>query len=75
MLNLIVRTHKLTLESQIFDEKACTIKPGSFLDFWFPERSREECMEAAIAVIPRPSLLLSLFCLLTSHANVQSAKV
>ena len=31
--------------------------PVSFLDFWSPNRSREECMEAAIAVIPRLSLL------------------
>ena len=52
-------------------------KPVSLLDFWSPKRCREECMEAAaaIAVIPRPSLLLSLFCLVTCHANVQSAKV
>ena len=64
----------MTLESKIFDEKALD-KPVSFLDFWSPKRSREECMEAAIAVIPRPSLLLSLFCLVKSHANVQSAKV
>ena len=64
----------MTLESQIFDEKALKDKAVSFLDFWSPKRSREEFMEAAIAVIPRPSLLLSLFCLVTSHANVQSAK-
>ena len=37
----------MTLESQIFDEKALD-KPVSFLDFWSPKRSREERMEAAI---------------------------
>ena len=40
-----------------------------FPDFWSPDRSHKESMEAAIAVISRPSLLLSLFCLVTSNAN------
>ena len=54
-----LRNTQMTLECQIFYEKALN-KPVSFLDFWSPNRSREECMGAAIAVIPRPSLLLSL---------------
>ena len=44
-------------------------KPVSFLNFWSTIHSRKECMEAAIAVIPRRSLLLSHFCVVTSQAN------
>ena len=57
---------------------ACAkISPESlFLMFWSPKRSREECMEAAIAVIPLTVLFCcALFCLVTSACRmIQSAE-
>ena len=65
MLKPQSKNTQMTLECQIFDEKALR-QACLFSSFWSPNRTREKCMEAAIAVIPRPSLLLSLFCLVTS---------
>ena len=66
----LFKNTQIILEYLIFDEKA--LKKARRLFSWFlvAKASREECMEADIAVISRISfLLLSLLCLVTSQAN------
>ena len=69
MLNLILRTSKMTLECQIFDEKALKISPSLFLIYGRQTVPVKKAWRLPLLSFRDHLFFLGLFCLVTSQAN------